>query len=100
MGLRLIPAAHNSESDVNVILLEEGRNDGMKRPFMRRESVRMTPLERKQRAAIVQHEPRAFRHKSGTEAAEVALNQRNDVPHTIDGGHIDRVTAWLFGDGS
>ena len=41
--LRLVQAAHDAEADVDVVLLHEGRNDGVERALARRERIRTAP---------------------------------------------------------
>jgi hypothetical protein len=37
VGLSLVPPAHNAETDMDVALLHEGRDDGMERTLVPRE---------------------------------------------------------------
>ena len=89
--LRLVVAAHDAEADVDVVLLHEGRDDGVQRPFARRKRVGMRRIQFEQRAAILQVEPVFVHHYARSEAQVHALDQRRDVAVAIDHREINRV---------
>src|ERR1700685_4594070 len=59
MRLRLIPAAHNAESDSHIALLHESRDNRMDRPLAARQNIRMVLIEREKTAAVLQRETRS-----------------------------------------
>ena len=88
--LRLVEAAHDAEADADVALLHEAGDDGVQRPFARRQLVGVPGFQREQGAAVVQREAGARRHQAAPEALEDALDERHDVAVAIDGGQVDR----------
>src|SRR6266853_685945 len=91
MRLRLIPSAHDSESDADSVLFHERRNDGVQRPLARRERVRLAWLQAESRAPIVQRKARMGRNESRAEARRQALDQRHDVAVAVDGAYVNGV---------
>jgi len=60
VGQRLVGPAHDAEADVNVALLHERRNDGVKRTLAWRQNIGMSGFKGEEPAAILQCKARAF----------------------------------------
>src|SRR5713101_8280297 len=93
--LRLIPSAHDSKTNPHVSLLQESRDDRVERSLARRENIRVLRIEAEKRAAVLEAKTRSRCNQARTEAAVVALDERNDIPFAIDGGHVDGVARAL-----
>jgi hypothetical protein len=96
--LRLVPPAHDAESDTHAVLLHEGRNQSVEQSLVGCQRVGHARLKREQGPTILQDKPCACGYESGAELLVVALNERDDVAGGIDDGEIDRVAALLVGD--
>src|SRR5258706_2807836 len=96
MRQRLIRAAHDAESDMQVAALHEGRDDGVKRPLAAGENVGMVRLQREPRATVLQQESHAIDGDSGTELRVHALDPTGYVAVLVDDREIGGITAdWL-----
>ena len=89
VGLRLVPAAHNAEADVDIALLHEGRDDGVKRAFVSGERVGQARSEVENLRRGSGRRSRGRGDEAGAVAGVVALDQRDDVAVLVDGGEID-----------
>src|SRR5207248_2629777 len=82
---RLVGAAHNPKSHVNISMLHEGGNDRMKRPLARSKGVQMFGIEREESAPVLQSKAHSVYNDPGPEAGVIALDQRSNVAVFIDG---------------
>src|SRR5215207_5559281 len=92
MALRLHIAAHYAEGHHRSAVLGDHRwDDRVKWPLAW--GVAIGPPRRKieQLAAVLQAEPESSRAKSGAEAAEIALNERDHVSVPVRGRQINCV---------
>jgi len=81
--LHLIHSAHNPEADMLVAALHESGDDGVERPFARRQRVRMLRIVGERAAPIVQNESHALHGDSRSEDIGNTLDPRNDIAFAI-----------------
>src|SRR6185436_21140097 len=84
MSQRLVGATHNAEADVNVTLLHEGGNDGVKGPFPPRQEIRVLGVEAKPTSTVVKQEPHVIHEHTRAPSAGNALDPGSDVSFPID----------------
>ena len=75
----LVRSTHDSETDVQIILLHDRRNDRVKRPLARRKCIRGCLIEAEATAAIVQHEARAATDPTVNRSVLTTVRLRNDA---------------------
>ena len=95
VGLRLVPAAHDAEADVDVALLHEGRDDGVQGTLVSGERIGQAGRELEAGAAVMEGEAETGSDHAGAVAGVVALDERDDVAVLVDGGEIDGGVAVL-----
>src|ERR1700756_4775312 len=79
VGLRLIPASHDTEPDVHVTFFHECWNDGVERTFVSGKRVGEAGSELEARAAVMEREAEARRDKASTITGVIALNERDNI---------------------
>ena len=96
VGLRLVEPSHDAEADMDVALLQEPGDDGVKRPLARGQRVGTLRVEIEQPAAIVQMKAAAVRRSAKEKAQAEELAKQFDgvsVTFTRKSGEHDQ----LFG---
>ena len=83
MRLRLVPSAHNSERNANLILLHERRNKCVQWAFVSRERVRRSWIEVEERAPIMQNKSCAVRDQSRAKFRVVRFDKGDHVAFAI-----------------
>src|ERR1700677_3233405 len=86
--LSLIKSSHDPERYSCITFLHEPRKDGCKRPLTRSQGVRLSRLQRKTSAPILQDEASLGRDQTASKIACVALNKRDLISVTIHDGKI------------
>ena len=93
LALRLHVAAHDTEGHPGFsIFAGEAGDDGLERAFAGRVNVGMTVLQRKEFAAILEHETESISDESRAHTAEVGLDLRNHHAGGVGDSEIGGVT--------
>src|SRR5207247_5696308 len=92
MTLWLHAAAHHAECFPRfAVFHDKPGNNGVKRTFARRVSVRVSRLQGKKFATILKHEPEAGHDDTAAHPAIIALNERDHVAFIIRSAHVNCV---------
>src|SRR6185437_11828939 len=92
-GHRLIGAAHNTETNVQVAALHESGNNRVEGPLAGSKRIRMLRVETEKTTAVLQEKAHTLNCEARTEPGVVALDQGDDVAVLVHGGKIGGIAG-------